>query len=495
MAFLDSNYLLSGESAKKIFAEVKDLPVIDAHNHADVKRIADNTPFSDPWELFAATDHYVWEVMRKRSVPEKFITGDASAHDKFTALAEIFPDLAGNPVYEWIHLDLKFLGMGNILLDSSTGETVWNELSKILAAPEAKPISLIKKMNIEAMCSTDDPADLLTEHSRANTLLGSQTIHPTWRPDKYMFPAKTTFKDAVKRLALRFGNEITTLTQFTDALKKSHDFFAESGCRASDHGLEMPYDGDADTSDAEKIFAKALAGSPVTQNENDIFASFMMRKFAELDSEKGFVFQFHLGAVRDVRDSLYTSLGPDSGGDLADHSINIVKPLCRFLNKFDGKMKSVLYCLDPSHQADLAGVARAFGAMVNLGSAWWLNDTPIGMKRQLEYAGSVDLLANHAGMVSDSRKILSYASRFEMFRRVLADTLGKMVDASQMPQETAERLAVKVAYSNPKKFFNLQGTSNHSILSDGKRAVSISDVRIFSGRTRSLPEEITSSNT
>ena len=176
---------------------------------------------------------------------------------------------------------------------------------------------------------------------------------------------------------------------------------------------------------------------------------------AMLDAEKGWVFQLHMGAVRDVRDTLYHTLGPDSGGDVSDHMVDIVKPLCRFLNQFDGSLKVALYCLEPHHQASLATVARSFGTTVRLGSAWWFNDTPVGMQRQLEYISTVDLLSAFAGMVSDSRKLLSYASRFEMFRRVLCGVVGAMVEQGRIPEEIATDLVRAMCYSEPKKFFNL----------------------------------------
>ncbi len=174
---------------------------------------------------------------------------------------------------------------------------------------------------------------------------------------------------------------------------------------------------------------------------------------AQMDAEKKWVFQLHCGAIRNVRDSLFNKLGPDVGGNVSKHNIDILPPLKSFLNRFDDKLKVVLYCLESGHQATLATLSRAFGAKVNLGSAWWLCDTPIGMKRQLEYICSVDLFANFAGMVSDSRKLLSYGSRFEMFRRVLCDVVGNMVERGQIPMGVAENLVEKMCYSNPKEFF------------------------------------------
>ena len=452
--FLGQDYLIGNETGKRIFASVKDLPILDPHNHADVAAIARNENFRDAWELFAATDHYVWEVLRKAGVPEDKITGSASPHDKFIAMAEVFDRIAGNPVYEWIHLDLRFLGIEEIL-SAETGELVWRKVNAVIAKEESRPQALLKRMNVETMCSTDDPADTLEFHKTVNRDFGRTVVRPTWRPDMAMKAGKSNFPAYIERLGNRWGVKIATLGDLLDVLQKSHDFFAENGCRASDHGLEIASSGVGDASAAAETFRKALAGEPMSPEELTNFADYLLGEFGEMNSKSGWVMQLHIGAVRDVRDSLFRTLGPDSGGDVSDlfqsHEANLIP----FLNRFDGRLKTVLYCLDQGHQATLAALARAFGSTVRLGSAWWLCDTPIGMKRQLEYIGSVDLLSAFAGMVSDSRKLLSYGSRFEMFRRILSSTLGGMVEAGQMPEPVAMKLAKTACYDGPKAFFDL----------------------------------------
>lgn len=453
MAFLDGNYLIGSASGRAVFDSVEKLPIIDAHNHADVRRIAENIPFSNPWELFAATDHYVWEIERKIGVLEDTITGqDASDHEKWHKFCCFLPLAAGNPVYEWCHLDLRFLGFDELIC-AENAEMLWQKLCRRLAEPDCLPQALIRRMNIEIMCSTDDPADLLTDHEKACKAFGKRLIRPTWRPDKYMNIDKQEWNAKVDALGARFGMNIKCLDCLCGALKQSHDYFANFGTCASDHGLERAYSGSVTKETAAAIFAKVRGGEAPTFEEAEQFRSFILSFMAELDAEKGWVFQFHIGAVRDVRSSLYRTLGPDSGGDVSDHSVEIVKPLTEFLDRFDGRLKAVLYCLEPAHQASLATVARSFGANVRLGSAWWYNDTPVGMRRQLEYIGSVDVLSRFAGMVSDSRKLLSYGSRFGMFRRVLSDVLGTMVDRGQMPLENAILIAREMCYGGPKDFF------------------------------------------
>jgi len=452
--FLSQNYLIGNETGTRIFAAVKDLPILDPHNHADVAAIARNENFRDAWELFAATDHYVWEVLRKAGVPEEKITGSASPHDKFISMANVFDRIAGNPVYEWIHLDLRFLGVTE-LLNAETGELVWKKVNEILAKEECRPQALLKRMNVGVMCSTDDPADTLEHHRSVNRDFGRTVVRPTWRPDAAMKVGKSGFPAYIERLGKRWNVRIDSLAVLLDVLQRSHDFFAENGCRASDHGLEIASSGSGNAAAAAETFRKALAGESVSPEEAANYADYLLGEFGEMNSKSGWVMQLHIGAVRDVRDVLFRTLGPDSGGDVSDLFQSHEAKLIPFLNKFDGRLKIVLYCLDQGHQATLAALSRAFGSTVRLGSAWWLCDTPIGMKRQLEYIGSVDLLSAFAGMVSDSRKLLSYGSRFEMFRRILSSTLGGMVEAGQMPEPVAVNLAKTVCYDGPLAFFGL----------------------------------------
>ncbi len=455
MSFLDDKYLLESDSAVAIYAAVKDLPIIDPHNHADVAEIAANGNYSNAWQVFAATDHYVWEVMRKRGVDENSITGSATPKEKWMELARVMPEIAGNPVFEWIHLDLRRrFGITDVLC-SENAERIWDEVNARLATDDFKPLALLKAMNVEVMCSTDDPVDTLEYHAAVNEKAGRVVIRPTWRPDKAMRIHYPGFRDYVAKLGERFEIEIDSVEKLVEALQKSHDYFAEKGCRASDHDTPHPLPGNATLAEADVVFQRALAGETMSQADIDTYQDYLTIKVAEMDMRAGWVYQMHMCVIRDVRDTLFQSLGMDVGGDISEFYVNIAKPLCGFLNHFDDRLKLVLYSLEPCHQAALAAVARAFGKNVRLGSAWWLNDQPYGMSTQLEYIGNVDVYSCFAGMVSDSRKILSYASRFEMFRRTLSNVLGGLVLKGRMPQEIAEKIAVMMCYTEPKKFFNV----------------------------------------
>lgn len=455
MAFLDDRYLLGGDTAVGLFKAAQALPIVDPHNHADVKAIAENRPFADLWEAEAATDHYVWEMLRKRGVPERYITGTVSPEEKWQALSNVFDEFAGNPTFEWVHLDLRrHFGIEDLIC-AANGRKIWDLTRSALQRDAMRPQALLQTMRVERMCSTDDPADTLEHHQRLAGTALKGVVRPTFRPDKAVNIFKPDWPAYVARLEAKVGAKFAHLNDLVETLRQAHHFFAECGCVASDHGMEVPYACNAAYTDADAVFGKARTGAALTPQETVTYMSYLMQELGEMDASKGWVFQLHLGAVRDVRDALLKQVGPDSGGDISDHLIDVVTPLRDFLNRFDDRLKIVLYALEPAHQATLVTLTRAFGEKVSLGAAWWFNDTPIGMKRQLEYMGSVDLLWNFAGMASDSRKLLSYGSRHEVFRRVLCDVVGAMVDRGQMPVRVAERLVVRLCYQRPKELFGL----------------------------------------
>ena len=456
MAFLDENYLITNEAGKRIFKRIASLPVYDAHNHANVAEIAANKPYRDLWQLLAATDHYVWEVMRKCGVAEEYITGTRTPREKFGELARIMPLAVGNPVYEWIHLDLRrCFGIEDLLCEANA-EKIWQAGLTELAKPENLPLALLTgKLNIGIMCSTDDPVDMLTEHDQVNAAAGRILVRPTWRPDKAMNIQAPAWNAYIDKLEERFGKPVRTYDDMISVLRLSHQYFAEHGCRASDHGVTVPPAMAAQPALAAQLFRRARDGETLTAEEVAAYQGSFLLDVAGMDADADWVFQYHAGAVRDVRYSLYEALGPDVGGDVCNAAQDFLPGLVQMLNLYDNRLKVVLYTLDPVQMPTLATLARAFGANVRLGSAWWLYDTPVGMRRQLEYIGSVDLLYTIAGMVSDSRKLTSYGSRFEMFRRVLADVLGDLAERGQAPEELLTDIAVRICSNGPQEFFNL----------------------------------------
>jgi glucuronate isomerase len=450
MGFMDDKYLLGNDFSIELFSHIKNLPIIDLHSHADIEEIVLNKRWNNIWEVEAATDHYVWELMRKRGVDEEKITGKAKNREKWNALAEVFPEFAGNPTYEWIHLDLKRRFKIDMHISGSTADKIWEKTKKKLKEEEMRPQNILKEMNVEILCTTDEITSDLKYHERANKEIVAPKILPTWRPDKAMKIENNFWKDFVRKLGKKTEEDTSQLSSFLKALKKTHDYFDKHNCISSDHGIQEPYSHQVEEKEANNIHKKAYQGKKLSVNEIVNYKAFLMIKFGKWNLEKGWLTQLHMGAIRDYRNKLYKMLGSDSGGDISIQNIDFAHSLKNFLNEFDGNLEIVLYCLDPSHYPTIATLARAF-PNVSIGAPWWFNDSPFGIELQLKYISTVDLLSNYAGMVSDSRKLISYGSRVEVFRRILCNVIGEMVEKGQIPEDIAKSLVINISYYRSKE--------------------------------------------
>jgi len=452
MGFVDDDYLLETETARDLYEGIRDLPILDPHSHVDLEEVVRNDTYDDIWEVEGATDHYVWTLMRKRGVPEERITGDASNHEKWTALAEVVPEFAGNPTYEWLHLDLERRFGIETPVSVETADEIWTETKAALARDEMRPRALLREMNVEVLSSTDDPASPLENHERLAEELDGIEVRPTWRPDAAVKVDEAGWNEYVERLGEATDTDVSDLDGFLTALEVSHDRFEAHGCGASDLGVREVVSKPVSDARARRVYRRAYEGAHLDPGEREDFRAYVTERIGELNRETGWVTQLHVGAVRDYRRSLRERLGPDAGGDVSTQDVEIADNLRHFLDAFDGELEVVLYTVDPTHFPTIATVARAY-PNVSVGAAWWFNDSPFGMSRQLEYVGTVGLLSNYAGMVSDSRKLISYGSRFEMFRRSLANTVGRMVERGQVPPDVAEDLVRRVAYDRPKRLW------------------------------------------
>jgi len=456
MAFLDERYLLSCREAETIYQAIATLPIVDPHSHVDPERIARNQGWEDLWEAEAQSDHYVWELMRRSGVPEEEITGQASNEQKWRALANVFPRFAGNPVYEWLHLDLRNRFGIKALINSDSAAAIWQETKAQLAENRMTPVSLLREMNVETLCTTDSPLSDLAWHKDLRGRIPDLRVLPTWRPDVASRIGDKEWNAFADALAERTHVQTTELPGFMDALSKTHQAFAAQGCVSSDHALEQPQELLISQKRAAQIFDKARQGTLPDTSEQAQFQMFMLRFFADLAVDAGWMMQLHIGAIRDYRDRLLVSLGRDAGGDVASHATQFAQRLRGFLNQYDQRLRLVLYCLHPSHVYTLATLARAFPS-VFVGASWWFMDNPIHMQAHLAELASVDLLADFAGMVTDSRKLLAYQSRTEMFRRTLASTVGEMVARGRLPITVGTDIAKGLCYARPRRL--LEGGS------------------------------------
>jgi glucuronate isomerase len=443
--FLDEGFLLGSRAAKRLYHEhAQQMPIFDFHCHLPPKDIAENRRFGSITEAWLGGDHYKWRAMRTCGVPERLITGDASDQEKFLAWAEVVPSTVGNPLYLWTHLELKrYFGVSGKLLGPRTAREIYDDCSALLSREDFRVRGLLERMGVRMVCTTDDPVDSLEHHAR---LRGDEsfgvTVVPAFRPDRAMaVEDPAAFNSWVDRLAVSAGIEIPDWQRLIDALRRRHDYFHQSGCRISDHGIEVPYAEDFTEAEARAIFLAARAGRAPSPSEVLVFKSAILVELARMDAEKKWVQQLHIGALRNINTRFSKALGPDSGFDTIGDA-PFARSLARLMDRLDAEgilPKTILYCLNPADNAVLACMTgnypqESVRAKMQFGSAWWFNDQPHGMEEQMKVLADMGLLARFVGMVTDSRSFLSYP-RHECFRRILCDMLGGAVERGEAPED------------------------------------------------------------
>ncbi|MDR2358194.1 MAG: glucuronate isomerase [Prevotellaceae bacterium] len=464
--FMDDNFVLQTEFAQQLYHEhAKRQPIIDYHCHLDPKQIFENRKFDNLGQLWLEGDHYKWRAMRANGINEKFITGkDVSDWEKFEKWAETVPYTVRNPLYHWTHLELKTCFGVNKLLKPETAREIYEECSAKLQTPGYTARGLMKKYNVVAVCTTDDPVDSLEYHIALKNENFSVKVLPTWRPDKAMAVENAAaFRAYVEKLSDVSGVSVSSYADLLQALKVRHDFFASTGCKLSDHGLEEFYAEDCASTEVENIFKKVYGGATLARDEIRKFKSATLVECAKMDWEKGWTQQFHYGALRNNNTRFFNTIGADTGFDsIGDW--NTAQSLSKFLDRLDSEdklAKTILYNLNPRDNAMLAVMAGNFqdgsvAGKIQFGSGWWFLDQKDGIENQLNTLSVMGLLSRFVGMLTDSRSFLSYP-RHEYFRRILCNLLGNdvaqgLLPASEMPFLCT--LVEDISYNNANKFFN-----------------------------------------
>jgi len=463
--FLDENFLLQTETAQMLYHEhASKMPIIDYHCHLNPSMVANDHQFNTLTEIWLGGDHYKWRAMRTNGIDEKYCTGkDTSDWEKFEKWAETVPYTMRNPLYHWTHLELK-TGFGiEKLLSPATAREIYDECNAKLQTPEYSARNLMRKYNVEVVCTTDDPIDSLEHHIQTRKDGFEIKMLPTWRPDKAMAVENAaSFRDYVEQLSKVAGISISTFDNLIEALQNRHNFYAEVGSRLSDHGIEEFYAEDYTEAEIKAIFNKVYGGHELTLSEVLKFKSAMMVLFAEMDWEKGWTQQFHFGTIRNNNTRMFGQVGADTGFDSIG-TFNTSKALSKFLNRLDAQnklTKTILYNLNPADNEMIATMTGNFqdgrvAGKIQFGSGWWFLDQKDGMEKQMNTLSVLGLLSRFVGMLTDSRSFLSYP-RHEYFRRTLCNLIGNDVENGLLPYREIEFLSNMVediSYNNAKSFF------------------------------------------
>ncbi|MCB0636813.1 MAG: glucuronate isomerase [Lewinella sp.] len=460
--FIGEDFLLQHATAVRLYHEyAEDCPIIDFHCHLPPDDIARDRQFDNLTELWLEGDHYKWRAMRANGIAESQITGVASARDKFLAWAETVPYTLRNPLYHWTHLELfRYFDIAETL-SPTTAESIYDQANALIRTPAYSTQSLLRKTNVEVVCTSDDPTDDLAAHRQLRGL-PDLTILPTWRPDPLLAVKDVAgYQAYLDRLAAAADQDITTFTDLLAAVQRRHDFFHEQGCRLADHGLDVFVADDFTDLEMNRLFARLRAGQPLPPASVRVFQSGMMHHLAMMNQARGWVQQFHVGALRNTNPRADRDLGPNTGFDSIGASQDPAS-VARFLGRLDEQYRlapTILYNNNPSDNYLYAAMTGNFqdGSIpgkMQFGAAWWFLDQREGIEQQLNALSNLGLLRRFVGMVTDSRSFLSYP-RHEYFRRVLCNMLGAEMEAGLLPNdlELIGQMVREISYTNALNYF------------------------------------------
>ncbi len=474
--FLGAHWLLDTPEAVKLYYDVaiplrEKVGIVDVHTHHNLRQIVENEPFPNIWraevleerEGYENCDHYIIQLAAKSPGFSQALARDpnVSDYDKWMALNKVFPDLEGNHVHQWLHLDLRREFGIKDLLSAETGDKIWNVANKRLKEKEMLSQAILERARVKVICTTDDPLDDLHYHKMARDIEGID-FFPTFRPDTYCNIFNKSWKVDVEKICQLTGQD-TTLKGFVEALRIRHSYFAKMEAKASDHGLLEPYGLEVSPRRAAQIFKEAYEKKrefTIKSPEVREFISYMMHRFCEMNQDRSMVTQIHYGAVRNANDYLFKKWGGDVGGDVAAENVNIVENLEPLLSRFfsgesDKQAHLVLYPMNQILAHTNLTLERAF-PNVHSGFPWWHNDAPYVMEHYLLHIAGSSLLTSSAGPVCDGRKIFSEGSRFEVFDRVICRAVGKLVSNGEMTYKGGVRAVKALMYENQAKLFNLE---------------------------------------
>ena len=462
--FMDKDFLLKSKTAKTLYHKyAAKMPIIDYHCHINPQEIYDDKRFETITEVWLGGDHYKWRAMRSCGVPEYYITGEATPAEKFQKWAECMPNLIGNPLYHWSHLELqRYFGITEPLNGENAME-IYEKCNRVLAQPEMSARGIIRKSNVKLICTTDDPIDDLNAHEKlAADPSAPAVVLPAFRPDKAMRADKENFPAYVKNLEQVVGYEIRTAEDMRRALRDRIEYFAKRGCRISDHGLDFCFCVLADEPELDHILAKAKSGEKITLNEQLAFHTAMLIAVCKEYKKLDWVCQFHFACLRDNSQKLFRRLGPDTGFDSINDQPNAqsLSALLNTLQEEDALGKTILYSLNPADNAAIGTIMGAFQTdatvpgMIQQGSAWWFNDHKVGMEEQMKSLMSLGAMGTFNGMLTDSRSFLSY-TRHEYFRRIMCNLFGQLVEDGEYPADMEQlgKMVENISYYNTLHYF------------------------------------------
>jgi len=445
--------------ARRLYAGIKELPIVSPHGHTQAGWFARNEPFPDPVTLLVQPDHYIFRMLYSQGISlEELEISNKPVKDPrrvWRIFASNYHLFRGTPSRLW--LDYAFENLFGLTerLSAKTADHYYETIESRLSTKEFLPRALFERFNIEVLATTDSPLDLLKDHEEIRESGWKGRIVPTFRPDPVVDPAFDQFAKNVERLGELTGENVTSWRGYLRALEARRRFFKSLGATATDHGHPSARTADLSESKAEWLFGKVLEGEADAEHQ-ELFRAQMLTEMARMSLEDGLVMQIHPGSVRNHNAQLFAKYGRDMGADIPGPTdyVHALKPLLdRFGN--ETSLSIILFTLDETtFGRELAPLAGHYPCL-RLGPPWWFFDSPEGMIRFRELVTETAGFYNTVGFNDDTRAFLSIPARHDVARRSDAAFLARMVAEHVLEEDEAVELAHDLTVGLVRKAYRL----------------------------------------
>jgi len=449
--------------ARRLYADVRDLPIVSPHGHTDPRWYAENGAFPDPARLFVIPDHYIFRMLYSQGVPLEEMgiarkdggAVETDARKIWRKFAENYHLFRGTPTRLWLDQSFSELFGMTVRLSAGTADQYFDRISECLQRPEFRPRALFEQFKIEVIATTESPLDPLAHHKAIAESGWKGRVVTAYRPDPVIDPEFDGFRANLEK----FG-DITRCDTFSwhgylEAHRLRRAFFKQHGATSTDHGHVSAQTVDLAQADAERLFAKVTSEN-FTEGDAELFRAQMLTEMARMSLDDGLVMQIHPGSMRSHNPALFAKFGRDMGADIPTRTdyVRALKPLLdRFGN--ERELTIILFTLDETaYSRELAPLAGHY-PVLRLGPAWWFYDSPEGMRRFRELTTETAGFYNTVGFNDDTRAFCSIPARHDVARRVDCGYLAELVTKHLLDEDEAREVARDLAYNLAKSAYKL----------------------------------------
>lgn len=450
--------------ARRLYAEVRDLPLICPHGHTQASWFANDEAFPDPAKLFVQPDHYIFRMLYSQGITmEELEIGAGEMKDPrrvWRIFAENYYLFRGTPTRMWLDYSFHELFGLDERLSGATADLYYDVIAERLKTPEFRPRALYERFRIEVLATTDTPLDSLAAHQairdsgwKARGV--DPRIVPAFRPDSVVDPEFAGFAENLAKLGQMTGEDTGTWKGYLRALEKARARFKALGCTSTDHGHPTALTADLPVAEASALYDAVRLGR-ADARQQELFRAQMLTEMARMSVEDGLVMQLHPGSFRNHNRKIYERYGRDVGADIpvATDYVHALHPLLACFGN-EKNFTMILFTLDETtYTRELAPLAGHYPCL-RLGPPWWFHDSPEGMNRFHEQAIETAGFYNTAGFNDDTRAFLSIPARHDVARRMDAGFLARLVAEHRIDEDEAVELAWELTYGLVKKAYRL----------------------------------------